>query len=370
MPYSTALGLEIDSGEFARVLDSALARADSAGFGGRREIARTNGRLRGLGFASYFERAGGAGGEYAEIDIDAAGQVTVFSGSQANGQAHGTTFRQIAAERLGVPYETVRLVQGDTDQVRTGEGTVGSRSLAIGGTAIVRTSQMIVDKARRIAAHVLEADDEDLAFSEGMFTVAETNRSVSMAEVARAAHDPGIASAIGIEPGLAASEHYMAPAATYPNGCHVCEVEIDEATGVVKIADYTVVDDFGTVINPMIVEGQVHGGLAQGLGQALHERCVYDPSSGQLLSGTYMDYGLPRADDLPFFDCTVEPTPCATNPLGVKGCGEAGAIGSPPAVINAILDALAPLGVTRIDMPATPETVWRAIRDAKRTANS
>ena len=369
MPYATALGLEIDSGDFAHVLDVALARVDHAGFRGRREEADARGRRRGLGIATYIECTGGSGAEFGEVRMAADGRVTARVGSQASGQAHATTFAQIVAQELGVDYDMVEVVQGDTATVRDGEGTAGSRSLTVGGTALYTRAREIVGQARGVAAHLLDAPAPDLEFADGTFTVPGSNRSVGIVDAARAAHDPAIAGAMGMEPGLAASGSYTGRAATYPNGCHVCEVEIDEATGVVEVAGYTVVDDFGTLVNPMVVEGQVHGGLAQGLGQALHERCAYDPASGQLLSGSYMDYGLPRADDLPSFDCTVEPTPCATNPLGVKGCGEAGAIGSPPAVINAILDALAPLGVRSIDMPATPETVWRAIRDARRESD-
>jgi carbon-monoxide dehydrogenase large subunit len=290
--------------------------------------------------------------------------VTVFTGSHSHGQGHETTFAQIVAGRLGIPVENVTIVHGDTGRVPFGMGTYGSRSLAVGGTAIVKALDKIVAKGRKIAAHLLEAAESDIEFKDGKFGVAGTDRSKTFGEIALTAYVPHNYPLATLEPGLDETAFYDPTNFTYPAGTHICEVEIDPDTGVVDVVAFSACDDFGNIVNPMIVEGQVHGGLAQGLGQALLEHCIYDADSGQLLTGSLMDYALPRADDLPSFKVGTKVTPCTHNPLGAKGCGEAGAIGAPAALMNAVMDALAPLGVAHLDMPASPHRVWRAIREA------
>jgi carbon-monoxide dehydrogenase large subunit len=377
-PYQTPVALRYDTGDYEATLEEAMRLADVAGFEARRKQAASRGKLRGLGYSTYIEACGlapssvaGALGaraglfEAAEIRVHPTGSVTVFTGSHAHGQGHETTFAQVVAERLGIPLENVDIVHGDTGRILFGMGTYGSRSIAVGGTAIVKALDKIVEKGKKIAAHLLEAAEADIEFRDGAFQVAGTDRSKSFAEVALAAYVPHHYPLERLEPGLNETAFYDPTNFTFPAGSHICEVEIDPETGATRIVNFTAVDDFGKVINPMIVEGQVHGGLAQGIGQALLESCLYDPQSGQLLTGSYMDYAMPRADDLPFFKLATRETPCTHNPLGVKGCGEAGAIGAPAAVINAIVDALAPLGVRDIEMPATPERVWRAIQAAK-----
>jgi carbon-monoxide dehydrogenase large subunit len=378
MPYATPVGPTYDCGDFPRMLARALALADYAGFERRRAAAAARGRLRGLGLACYVESSGvapsrlaGALGarlgffEAAEVRVDPEGAVRALVGTHSHGQGHATTFAQILASRLGVPLDRIEIVEGDTDQVPYGTGTFGSRSMAVGGSALDRAAAKIVAKGRRIAAHLLEAAEADLEFRDGAFEVVGTRRRVGFAEVARAAHVPHQYPA-GLEPGLHEVAFYDPPSFAFSNGAHVCEVEVDPESGEARVVDYRVVDDVGTVINPLVVEGQVHGGLAQGIGQALAEAAVYDGESGQLLSASLLDYVVPRADDLPgFVTETDESQPCTHNPLGAKGCGESGAIGAPPAVMSAVLDALAPLGVADLDMPATPERVWRAIRAAR-----
>jgi carbon-monoxide dehydrogenase large subunit len=370
MPYTTATGLSFDSADFAHNMDDVMRYAGWQGLAQRRDDARDRGRLRGIGMSSYFEACGGDDEEEAAIVFEPDGGIAVHVGTQSSGQGHATAFAQIVEQRLGVAFESIRLVQGDTDVVPFGVGTVASRSLALCGSAIAVAADNVVAKATKIAAQLLEAAAVDITFADGVFTVAGTDRSVTLAELAAAANEPATAAAAGVEPGLDERVRYRAEASTFPSGCHVCEVEVDADTGTVEIVGYTAVDDFGRVVNPLIVEGQVHGGVAQGIGQALLENTVYDDASGQLLSGSLMDYCLPRADDLPAFALTRNETPCTANALGIKGCGEAGAIGAPPAVINAILDALAELGVRDIDMPATPERVWRAIRQTGRIMES
>jgi aerobic carbon-monoxide dehydrogenase large subunit len=380
-PYQTPVALCYDTGDYEATLAEALTLADVAGFGTRRKEAESRGRLRGLGLCTYIEACGiapsnvaGALGaraglfEAAEIRVHPTGTVTVFTGSHSHGQSHETTFAQVVADRLGIPYENVDVVHGDTGRVLFGMGTYGSRSIAVGGTAIMKALDKVIEKGRKIAAHLLEASEADIEFTGGAFQVAGTDRKKTTAEVAFAAYVPHNYPLDKLEPGLNESAFYDPTNFTFPAGSHICEVEIDPETGHTKIVSFTAVDDFGKVINPMIVEGQVHGGLAHGIGQALLEACVYDPESGQLLTGTYMDYALPRADDVPSFRVGTKETPCTHNPLGVKGCGETGAIGAPAAVVNAIVDALAPLGVRDIEMPATPERVWRAIQGAKQKA--
>jgi carbon-monoxide dehydrogenase large subunit len=363
MPYATALGLVYDSGDFARNLDQALALADVAGFAARRQAAQARGRYRGLGHAVYIEQSGFPPDEFAELRFDPSGTLTILMGSQSSGQGHQTAYAQLAAERLGLDLDRIRVVQGDTEAIAFGRGTGGSRSIPVGGGALFHAADKLIEKGKKIAAHLLEAAEADIAFADGTFAIAGTDRSIALDAVARAAFNPAQLPS-GLEPGFAESGHFTPPAPTFPNGVHVCEVEIDPETGMVHIERYLVVDDFGVVINPLLLAGQVNGGIAQGIGQAMLERTVFDHASGQLVSGTLLDYALPRADDLPALEFAYNIVPCRTNPLGVKGAGEAGAIGSPPALINAIVDALAPLGIAHVDMPATPETLWRAIRAA------
>jgi carbon-monoxide dehydrogenase large subunit len=288
-------------------------------------------------------------------------------GTQSSGQGHHTAYAQLAAERLGLPPDKVRVLQGDTDAVGFGRGTGGSRSLPVGGVALDHAAGKLIAKGRRIAAHLLEAAEADLDFADGVFRIAGTDRQIGIEAVARAAFNPA-SLPVDVEPGFAESGHFTPPASTFPNGCHVCEVEIEPETGHVEILRYLVVDDFGTVINPLLLKGQVQGGVAQGVGQALLEYCVFDPETGQLVTGSLTDYCLPRAEDLPAIEFAYNVVPCRTNPLGLKGAGEAGAIGAPPALVNAIVDALGPLGIEHIDMPVTPERLWQTIRAAERRA--
>ncbi len=366
-PYRTAFGDVYDDGDFEGCMDECMARADWAGFEARRREAAARGRLRGIGMATYVEVCGGGSPETAQVVVDEGGRVTILIGTQTNGQGHATAYAQLLSERLGIDAEAIELVQGDSD--RTGWGlTGGSRSVPVGGAAILGAADRIIDKARQVAAHVLEAAVQDIAFADGRLTVVGTDRGLSLFEVARAARDPANLPE-GAAPGLDEVYRRVPEAPTYPNGCHICEVEVDPDTGGVEIVRYTVVDDFGAVINPQLLIGQVHGGIVQGIGQALHEDTVYDSDSGQLLSGSLMDYTLPRADDLLAFDFSMRNVPCKTNPLGIKGAGEAGSIGAPPAVINAVVDALRPAtGLDHIDMPATPLKVWRTLQRRRRDA--
>ena len=376
-PYATPVALEYDSGDYQATLATAQKLADVAGFPERRRAAESRGRRRGLGYSTYIEACGiapsavaGALGaraglfESAEVRVHPTGSVTIFTGTHSHGQGHETTFAQLVSEQLGIPIESIEISHGDTGNVQFGMGTYGSRSLAVGGEAVLRATNKVIDKARKIAAHILEASVEDVEFSDGAFTVAGTDRSMAFGEVALAAYVPHNFPHDTLEPGLDESAFFDPANFTFPGGTHICEVEVDPETGVVQVVNFTAVDDVGRVINPMIVAGQVHGGVAQGIGQALLEGCVFD-ADGQLLTGSYMDYTMPRADNVPSFTVATESTLCAHNTLGVKGVGEVGAIGSPPAVINAVVDALSPLGVTDVSMPATPETVWRAIQDAQ-----
>ena len=359
-PHRTALGMAIDSGDFVKNLDDALHAADVKGFSARRAVARARGRYAGLGVSAYLEPCGGARDQVAEIRFCPSGSATVLIGSQSNGQGHETVYAQIVADRLHLPLDSIQVVQGDTDAVPFGRGTSGSRSLPIGGNALMIVTGRVLAKARAIAAHLLEASERDLSFAHGRFEVVGTDRAVPFRAVIEAAYEPTRLPP-GMAPGLDEVVHHHQAAVTFPNGCHVCEIEIDGETGSAEIMRYTVVDDFGRLINPLLVTGQVHGGVAQGIGQALLEHGNYDRESGQLLTGSFMDYALPRADDLPTFEVTYNEVPCRTNPLGIKGCGEAGAIAAPAAVINALVDALAEFGVRHIEMPATPERLWRLI---------
>jgi carbon-monoxide dehydrogenase large subunit len=364
MPYRTPLGLNYDSGEFARNMDQALAQADLAGSPARRAATRARGRYRGLGHAVYIEQSGFPPDEFAELRFDPSGTLTILMGTQSSGQGHQTAYTQLAAERLGIAPEKVRVLQGDTAAISFGRGTGGSRSLPVGGAALARAADKLIAKGRRIAAHLFEAAEADVEFADGVFTVTGTDRRIGIEEVARAAFDPA-RQAPGVEPGFAESGHFAPPQPTFPNGCHVCEVEIDPATGHIDILRYLVVDDFGTVINPLLLAGQVQGGVAQGVGQAMLERTVFDPETGQLLTGSLTDYCLARADDLSPIEFAYNVVPCRTNPLGIKGAGEAGAIGAPPALVNAVIDALAELGIEHLDMPLTPERLWRAVHEAE-----
>ncbi|HJU20012.1 MAG TPA: xanthine dehydrogenase family protein molybdopterin-binding subunit [Stellaceae bacterium] len=374
-PYQTPVALQYDSGDYATTLDLALKAADYAGFEGRRREAAGRGKLRGLGIATYIEACGiapssvvGSLGaraglyESAAIRVHPTGSVTVLTGSHSHGQGHETSFAQLVADGLGVPLENVEIVHGDTARIPFGMGTYGSRSLAVGGSAIVQAMDKIVAKGKKIAAHLLEAAEADIEFKDGNFAVAGTDRTKSLAEVALTAYVPHNYPE-GLEPGLDETAFYDPKNFTYPSGAHIAEIEIDPDTGRLAIVNFTASDDFGRIINPMIVAGQVHGGLAQGIGQALLEGCVYDKETGQLLTGSYNDYALPRADDLPSFVLSTNTTLCTHNPLGVKGCGEAGAIGAPAALINAVVDALKPFGIKHVDMPVTSERLWRVIAE-------
>lgn len=359
MPYVTAMKQTYDSGDFQRVLDAALEKIDWAGFEGRRASSARCGMKRGIGMSYYLEATGGSPSERAEIRFAEDGFVDVFVGTQSTGQGHETAYVQLTVDQLGIDGDKVRIKQGDTDSIPTGGGTGGARSLYSEGQAILVTAASVIEKGKQAASEVLEAAVSDIEFSAGRFSVAGTDRGLDILELATAqrARAAGGQAATTLD----AAEVAKIDVHTFPNGCHMAEVEIDPDTGMISVLRYIVCDDVGKAVNPMIVRGQVHGGVAQGFGQAVLEQTAYDPQSGQLLSGSFMDYALPRAADLPDIEVDLIEVPCATNPLGVKGAGEAGAVGSPPAVINAIVDALSGSGVKSIDMPATPEKVWKAI---------
>jgi carbon-monoxide dehydrogenase large subunit len=378
-PYQTPVALQYDVGDYHACMKEANDLADVAGFEARRKASEAKGLRRGIGYSSYIEACGiapsniaGALGaraglfEVGEVRVHPTGSVTVFTGSHSHGQGHETTFAQVVAARLGISPDQVDIVHGDTGRVPFGMGTYGSRSISVGGAAIMRALDKIEAKAKKIAAHLLEASDADIDFANGEFTVRGTDKKVPFAQVSLTAYVPHNYPLDKLEPGLNETAFYDPTNFTFPAGTYICEVEVDPETGEVRVDRFTAVDDFGTIINPLIVEGQVHGGLAQGIGQALLEHCVYDRQTGQLLTGSFQDYAMPRADDFPEFRIGHVCTPSTVNPLGTKGCGEAGAIGSPPAVINAVLDALAPLGVRDLDMPATPNRVWQAIQSARK----
>jgi aerobic carbon-monoxide dehydrogenase large subunit len=371
-PHQTPVIMNYDVGDYDASLAEAMKRADVTGFPARKEAAAKKGKIRGLGYATYIEACGiapsqavgslGAGvglWESAEVRVNPTGSVEVLTGSHSHGQGHETTFAQLVADRLGVPIDTVEIVHGDTDKVQFGMGTYGSRSAAVGLSAISNAVDKVIDKAKRIAAHVMEVPAGEVTFENGQFAGINTNKTMTFAEVALAAYVGHKFPTSEIEPGLKETAFYDPKNFTFPAGSHICEVEIDTDTGRVSIVRFTAVDDFGTVINPMIVEGQVHGGIAQGIGQALLEHGIYDRETGQLVTGSFNDYCMPRADDVPNFDVGMTITPCPSNPIGVKGCGEAGANAAPAAVMNAVTDAL---GVKTFDMPATPEKVWRAVQ--------
>jgi aerobic carbon-monoxide dehydrogenase large subunit len=362
-PHRSGLGVTIDCGRFAANLDEMAQRVLTGGFAARRQEAADRGKLRGLGIACFLETSRGTPGERAEIRFEEDGRIALVLGTQSNGQGHETSFPQIAADLLGLPIAAFRFVQADTSEVRSGNGHGGARSMHMGGTALYQAADMVLSKGRAIAAHLLQADANAVSFSAGRFTAGGGERGIDLLALAEAARDPANLPD-GMSPGLDADAYNDSDVFTFPNGCHAAEVEIDPETGAVTLERYAAIDDYGRLINPMLTVGQVQGGVAQGIGQALFEHTVYDAGSGQLLSGSFMDYALPRADDLPALDVTLAELPTAVNPLGVKGAGQAGCIAAPQTVVNAILDALAPLGLEHIDMPATSERVWRAIRSA------
>jgi carbon-monoxide dehydrogenase large subunit len=360
MPFKTGLTFTYDSGEFEKNMDLALELADFKGFKARKAQARKAGRLRGFGLSNTIERAAAASTEGAEVRFDRAGTATIFSGSNSQGQGHETVLKQLVCDRLGLDPNEVQYVQGDTDQVFYGEGTGGSRSATMAGSAFHLASEKIVAKARAIAAHLLKVNPDELNFAEGVFSSKATNRTLTVKEIAKGSFDPAKLPK-DMEAGLSANAVYTAPVANYPNGCHICELEIEQDTGKVEIVRYSVVDDVGTELNPLLLHGQIHGGIAQGAGQALMEDIHFD-AQGQLVTGSFMDYAMPHAHD--FCDMNVEsnPVPTKTNPLGVKGAGEAGCVGALPAVANALVDALSEFGIKHIEMPSTPERVWRAMQ--------
>jgi carbon-monoxide dehydrogenase large subunit len=373
-PYQTPVALLYDVGNYNATMDAAQKLADVSGYAARKKASEAKGKLRGLGYAAYIEAcgiapsavAGSLGAraglfEAGEVRVHPTGSVTVFTGSHSHGQGHETTFAQVVAGRLGIPIESVDIVHGDTSKILFGMGTYGSRSIAVGGTAIVKALDKVIAKGKKIAAHLMEAAEGDVEFKDGAYTVAGTDKKKMFGEVAFAAYVPHNYPHDKLEPGLNENAFYDPSNFTFPAGTYVCEVEVDPETGVVKVDKFTAVDDFGKIINPMIVEGQVHGGLTQGIGQALTEGCRYD-DNGQLLTGSFMDYQMPRANDVPSYQVDTRETPCSHNPLGVKGCGEAGAIGAPAALMNAITDAL---GVKDMPMPATPQAVWNALKNKK-----
>jgi carbon-monoxide dehydrogenase large subunit len=376
-PYQTQVALQYDIGDYQATLDLALKANDYANYEKRKAASAAKGKLRGFGISTYIEACGiapsavaGALGaraglyEAATVRVNPTGSVTVFTGTHSHGQGHETTFAQLVAEKLGVSIDNVDVVHGDTDRILFGMGTYGSRSAAVGGSALVKALDKVIDKGKKIAAHLLEASAGDLEFKDGTYRVIGTDRTKAFGEIAFTAYVPHNYPIDTVEPGLEESAYYDPKNFTYPGGTHLVEVEIDPETGVAEVVDVAISDDVGVIINPMIVDGQAHGGLAQGIGQALYEEVRYD-AEGQLTNGSYMDYCMPRAADLPSFKVGNHVTACTHNPIGVKGVGECGAIGVPPAVINAVIDALTPLGVTNISMPATPEKIWRAIQAAK-----
>jgi carbon-monoxide dehydrogenase large subunit len=364
MPFTAASGLNYDSGDFAAVLEDGLAKADWSGFPERRQASKARGRLRGRGLACYLEVTAPSNPEMGGIRFEPDGRVTIVTGTLDYGQGHASPFAQVLADRLGVPFDLIDLVQGDSDQLLAGGGTGGSRSIMASGKAIVEASAEVIEKGRQLAGHFLEAAAADISFESGEFRIAGTDRRLPLLELAarvRSAQELPADLPQSLDTELVAE----GPPSAFPNGCHIAEVEIDPETGAIELVRYTALDDFGNLVNPMLAEGQVHGGVAQGIGQALMEQAIYDPA-GQLLTGSFMDYALPRADRVPRIDVGFHPVPATSNPLGVKGCGEAGVTGALPAVMNAVLDALAERGITHLDMPATHEKIWSALQAAGR----
>jgi carbon-monoxide dehydrogenase large subunit len=364
IPYTTPTHWVYDSGEFVRLLDKCLEVSDWKGFAARRKESQKKGKLRGRAVTYYIE-FGGIFNERMDLRFDPSGALTILAGTHSHGQGHATVFAQLVHEILGVPFESIRYVQGDTAQVAIGRGTYAARSATVGGNALKAAADNMIEKGKKLAAAMMEADAADLEFKDGQYRVTGTDKMIGLVDVAKASYAPmgPLTERFGV--GLESSGSYSANPPSHPNGSHVCEVEVDPDTGAVVIDRYFVVDDLGRVLNPMIVRGQIQGGVVQGIGQALMEHQVYDRQSGQLLTGSLQDYALPRAAALPNIEAVLEEVPCKTNPLGVKGIGESGTIGAPPTVINAVLDALSPLGVETIEMPATPQRVWQAIERAR-----
>jgi carbon-monoxide dehydrogenase large subunit len=367
MPFAASSGVTYDSGDFQGVFDKALQISDHAGLAKRKKESRKRGKLRGIAVGSYLEVTAPPGVELGKIVFEADGSVRLITGTLDYGQGHATPFAQVMAEQLGVPFEAVRLEQGDSDLVHTGSGTGGSRSITASGMAIVEASKLVIEKGKTAAAHVMEAAEGDIEFANGRFTIAGTDRSIDIMELARRMREGKMPE--GVPSSLDVDHTTKEVPSTFPNGCHVAEVEIDPDTGVVEIVRYTGVNDFGTIVNPMLVAGQMHGGVAQGIGQALMEKVSYD-SSGQPITGSFMDYAMPRAADIPMMAVGDHPVLAKSNPLGTKGCGEAGCAGSLATIVNAVLDALSEFGITHIDMPLTSERIWRAIKDAKKKVAS
>jgi carbon-monoxide dehydrogenase large subunit len=363
MPFKTSVTFTYDCGEFEKSMDMALKMARADSFEKRRAEARKRGKLRGIGLSFTVERAAAGGFEGAEVRFDRSGTVTLVSGSHSQGQGHETVFKQLVCGRLGLDPEQVYYLQGDTDQIFFGEGTGGSRSATMAGSAFQLATEKIVVKATQIAAHLLKLDPADIKFADGIFSSTKSNQTLTLREVARAAADPARLPK-GMEAGLVANAVFATDTQNFPNGCHICELEIDEETGQVEIVDYNVVDDVGTVLNPLLLHGQIDGGIAQGLGQVLMEDIRFD-ADGQLLTGSFMDYAMPRARNTPAYHVESNPVPTKTNPLGTKGAGEAGCVGAMPAVANALVDALSVLGVKHVEMPATPERIWRTMQEAR-----
>ncbi|MEL0112077.1 MAG: molybdopterin cofactor-binding domain-containing protein, partial [Rickettsiales bacterium] len=362
--FQTGLAFNYDSGQFAKNQDTALAMIDYDGFAARRETAKATGKLRGIGLSNVIEQSAGGWPEWAEIRFDPSGTVTLVMGTHNHGQGHETIFRQMLSDKLGLEFENVYYQQGDSDHGMAGTGTFGSRSSGVGGASLMMAADRIIEKGRKMAAHHLEAAEGDIEFADGVFAVAGTDKSVTLAEVAKLLQN-FMTAPPGMDVGLNEWASWRPPAPTYPNGCHVAEVEVDPETGVLEIARYVAVDDVGTVLNPLLLDGQLHGGIVQGVGQILFEDVQWD-RSGQPVTGSFMDYAMPRADTVPNFESAVnEDAPTPTNPMGIKGAGEAGCVGAMPALMNAIVDALRPAGVKTLDMPATPERVWNAIRAAR-----
>ncbi len=362
MPYANQTGWVLDTGDYSKALDKAMGIADTAGFAARQKASEAAGKRRGLGLVYYVDNTG-IFNERMEIRFDPSGTATVYSGVVSHGQGHETSFSQMVSDWLGIPFENVRLVQADTDEIAIGRGTYASRSMMVGGSALRAAADDVIEKGKRFAAHFMEADAADVEFSEGKFVIAGTDKVMPMTQIAAMSFIPvHIPAELGV--GLQGVGAFSAEVPSFPNGCHICEVEVDTETGLVTVDRYTVVDDIGTVINPLLAQGQIHGGVVQGVGQALFEDVVHDPDSAQLLSGSLMDYGMPRADHMPHVNVDFSPVPSKSNPLGVKGVGEGGTVAGTPAVMNAVVDALAPLGVRDVRMPATPLHVWQAINDA------
>jgi carbon-monoxide dehydrogenase large subunit len=358
----------IDSGHFQETMEKSLEASDWNGFETRRKEAAARGKLRGIGMGYYVEASGGKPNEWARVALDPDGNAKLYMGTYSHGQGHETALSQVLVEKLGVDFNAIDFIQGDTAVIKHGNGTGGSRSSQMGGVAVARAADLVIEKAKKIAAHKLEAAGADIEFKDGVFSVAGTDLSMPIQEVARAAYDPDQLPD-DMEPGLDEDMLYKRDTeCNFPNGCHICEVELDADTGEIDVVKYTAVDDCGVIINPLIVAGQVHGGVAMGLGQALTEKTMFDPVSGQFLTASYMDYGMPRADDFPHMEVTFNVVPNPSNDLGVKGIGEGGSCGAPPAIIGAICDALQDYGISHIDMPVTPQDIWQILHGSKAAA--